>query len=106
MTTKHPLGAESPQAKRMRAIRGAVGYEHSQLEFAHLLKLEKSRWNNFENGYPVSRDVQRRLLDKFPWLTRDYIEDGRIDGIAMVWLRKLGELQDNENPSAINRKRA
>lgn len=75
MTAKHPDGKEAPQAKRLRRLRIALGFD-SQLDFANLLKIEKSRWNNFENGYPLSRDMARRLIEKFPGITRDYLEDG------------------------------
>ena len=93
MAAKHPLGKEAPQAQRLRRLRIALGFD-SQLDFAQALKIEKSRWNNFENGYPLSRDVARRLVEKFSGITRDYLEDGRTDAMSNAMLRKLGELPE------------
>lgn len=83
---KHP---PSEQAGRLIRLRENLGYDVSA-EFAALLGISPQRWNNFENGTPLSKDVAFILVKKVPGLTLDYLFLGRPDGLPIQLARTLG----------------
>lgn len=94
MAGKHPHGKNSPQAKRLRTIRGLMGYEVAA-EFAEkFLKIGASRWNNFEVGHPLSREVASLLCLKIPGLTLDWLENGETRGLSVDLAKRIGELPE------------
>lgn len=82
---------EDSVAARVKRLRVAMGYE-SQGAFAALLDLSAPRWNNIEQGLPMSRDIAFRLVRKVPGLTLDWLYFGKPDGLPMELARRLGEL--------------
>jgi hypothetical protein len=89
MNTRHPLRDKSPQAERLRQLREAMGFTASN-EFAEWLGITAQRWNNFENGYPLSRDVGKRLTQQIPGLTLDWLEIGYAAGLSFDMVQRLG----------------
>lgn len=85
------LSKDSEVSERVRRLRLAMGYE-SQGSFAALLGLSAPRWNNVENGLPMSRDIAFRLVQKCPGLTLDWLYFGKPDGLPLELARRLGEL--------------
>jgi len=82
---------DEPLSDRLKRLRVAMGYE-SQGAFAALLGLSAPRWNNVENGLPMSRDIAFRLVQKCPGLTLDWLYFGKPDGLPLELARRLGEL--------------
>src|SRR6185503_10131947 len=67
-------GRFAPTAIRMRAVRRASAYPARQ-DFANFLGITVSRLSNIENGFPISRDVQDRVIAKMPWVSRSWLVD-------------------------------
>ncbi len=93
MTAKHPDGKNAPEAERARRLVEAMGFE-SSADFARWLKMDPRRWNNFEVGYPISRDVANKLMHAIPGLSFDWIFEGNPNGLSVQMARRLGELPD------------
>lgn len=80
------------QGERLEQMRTALGYA-TQKSWVEAIGITKTRWSNMETGRtPVSRDVANKIVQKFPGLTRDYIEAGDERGLTMEMLRTLGLL--------------
>ncbi len=86
MTTKHPDGKNSPEAKRARLLVEVMEAE-SSADFARWLGIDPRRWHNFEAGYPISRDVATRLMRKIPGLSFDWIFEGSPRGLSIEMAR-------------------
>lgn len=82
---------KSPEAQRLIKLREALDFEESA-EFAREMGYTPTRWNNFENGQRLTRDVALRLVQKIPGLTTDWLFLGKTDGLPWELLAKLGEL--------------
>ena len=82
---------EGSIAERVKRLRVAMGYE-SQGAFAALLGLSAPRWNNIEQGLPMSRDIAFRLVRNVPGLTLDWLYFGKPGGLPLDLARLLGEL--------------
>lgn len=67
--------------------------------FAMWLGITTQRWNNFENGMPLSKEVAILLVRKIHGLTLDYVFFGRTDGLSLELARKLGELPPSSTVS-------
>ena len=74
---------------RMRHMRQSLGYEE-QKSFAEAIGVSKSRWNNVENGFPISEAMAALLCSRFPGIDRDYIQAGDTRGLTMEMARLLG----------------
>src|SRR4030088_2855461 len=68
MGTQETGGRFAPTAIRMRAVRRASPYPERQA-FAKFLGITVPRLSNIENGFPLSRDVQDRVIAKMPWVS-------------------------------------
>jgi hypothetical protein len=80
-------------ARRMRILRyyATGGGQGSQSRFAVQLGIEPRRWNNFERGYPLPRDMAVRLVRTIPGLTTDWIWLAREDGLPARLQRELAD---------------
>lgn len=105
MTARHPMGPFAPTAIRMRAIRRASAYPDPAL-FAEFLGITVSRLNNFERGYPISNDVQNRIVAKLPTISRSYLMDGNEDALTGFTLQKLRPLLAEESDTTKPRSRS
>lgn len=76
-------------AQRLRTLRYSVagGDQGAQSRFAIRMKVEPKRWNNYERGYPLPRDMAVHLVRRVPGLTTDWLWLGKADGMP-------GRLQD------------
>ena len=75
-------------AARLRVLRYFVaGY--SQTAFAAQIGVDVKRWNNFERGLPLSKDVSFLLCQKVPGLTLDWLFFGKEDGLPSRLQREL-----------------
>ncbi|MDA9539235.1 MULTISPECIES: helix-turn-helix domain-containing protein [Bradyrhizobium] len=66
--------------RRLRLLRHIVSGEN-QKEFARRLGISATRWNNLEQGYPMSRDMALLLMQRLPGMS-----------VEWLWLGKTGNL--------------
>ena len=81
--------------RRLTHLRGCLGYRRMDA-FADFLGISKTRWNNFECGFPLSKDAAFLLVQKVPGLTLDWLYFGKTAGLSMQLSRWLGLGADTE----------
>jgi hypothetical protein len=82
---------DAGQAERLVRLRKALGYPTASA-FAKFLNVGQQRWANFENGFPLSREIIFLLVRSVPGLTSDWLYFGKSDGLPVDLARRLGEL--------------
>lgn len=96
MGTRETGGREAPIAQRLRQLRSVES--DTSAAFAVRLRMSTQRWNNFENGYPLSREVAFTLVQTIPGLTLDWLYFGKLEGLTVDLARRLGELPSENMP--------
>lgn len=97
MTRKKPASpkpkssGDRDQAERLVRLRESLGYP-TATAFAAFLGVGQQRWANYENGFPLSREMIFRLVQSVPGLTSDWLYFGKPDGLPVDLARRLGEL--------------
>ena len=86
-------------AERLKLLRQVMTGE-SQTSFAGKLGIETKRWNNFERGTPLSKEVAFLLVQKFPDVTLDWLWLGIETGLPVRLQRELAEAVGNATTSA------
>lgn len=86
-------------AERLIRLRQAVAPHASQILFANTLGVEFKRWNNFERGSPLSKEVAIILVQKIPGLTLDWLFLGHEDGLSLKLHRQLMEVGNVQTTS-------
>ncbi len=66
---------------RLKALRYMIAGENQTL-FAAKIGIEVKRWNNFERGSPLSKEIAILLVQKIPGLTLDWLFLGKEDGLT------------------------
>lgn len=90
--TKATATAETERQKeRLVRLRTTHGFATSTA-FAAFLDISVQRWNAFENGAPISREVAFLLVQKISGLSLDWIYFGKTEALPLGLLRRLGEL--------------
>jgi hypothetical protein len=81
-------------ARRLRVLRHYIAGNEagSRQRFAARVGLEYKRWNNFERGLPLNRDVAIHLVKAIHGLTLDWVYLGREDGLPLKLQRDLEEV--------------
>jgi hypothetical protein len=87
-TVKKP--EDSDIAKRLSRLRQVVSGEN-QTAFAARMGIEVKRWNNFERGLPLSKEIAFLLIKKVPGLTLDWLWLGIESGLPIQLQRELTE---------------
>ena len=87
--TPHPE-SNSEVAKRLQALRYHLA-GHSQTAFAARYNIEVKRWNNFERGFSLSKEIALLLCQKIPGLTLDWLLRGVESGLPLQLQRDLVE---------------
>jgi hypothetical protein len=77
-------------AGRVRRLREVLEYPTSTA-FAGFLDVGVNRWINVENGFPLSKDLALKIVQRVPGLTLDWLYLGKDDGLPFHLARKLGE---------------
>jgi transcriptional regulator with XRE-family HTH domain len=80
---------ERQAGRRLALIRELLHRIESQQRFAALLGVEQQRYNNWERGWPIDRQVLKRLCEITPGLTADYVLFGWTRGLTVQIWRKL-----------------
>ena len=94
MAKADPHGLDSASiARRLRILRQRAqgGEQGSQARFAAQIGIEYRRWNNYERGHPLSRDMAVLLVNRIHGLTLDWLYLGREDGLSTKLQRELLE---------------
>lgn len=89
MGGRHPDGKNSPVARRCRDVREM--FRESQVDFAKRIKVGYQRWNNVENGYPLSKDLARKLTRAVPGLTSDWLDEGHARLLPLHLAQRLSQ---------------
>ncbi len=74
--------------ERLVIIRKSTGMEPAA--FAKFVGIGYTAWNNYENGFSIPWQVAKKVRDKMPWVTTDYIYFGSVAGPDIA--RSLGLL--------------
>ena len=77
-------------AQRLSTLRRVISGE-SQTAFAARIGVEVKRWNNFERGLPLSKEIAITLVRKIPGLTLDWLYLGVESGLPIALQRELAE---------------
>jgi hypothetical protein len=105
MGTQETGGRFAPTAIRLRALRRASAYPERQA-FAQFLGITLSRLSNFENGFPISREVENRILSKMPWVSGDWLQRGNEAALTGAVLQRLLPLIAEESDTTLPRSRS
>jgi plasmid maintenance system antidote protein VapI len=97
----HRPDSNEAVAERLKLLRRVVSGE-SQTAFAARIGIETKRWNNFERGTPLSKEVAFLLVKKFPNATLDWLWLGKTNGLPISFQREL-EAAENGNTSPRSR---
>lgn len=88
---KPKAAIDQGQAERLVRLREAFGYPTASA-FSQFLEIGQQRWANYENGFPLSREIVFLLVRSIPGLTSDWLYFGKSDGLPVDLARRLGEL--------------
>jgi transcriptional regulator with XRE-family HTH domain len=92
---------QDPTAQRLKQLRKAMGYTEAA-KFARFLGVSKARWSNYENGYPLPREMIFLLCENINWLTSDWLYFGRTGGLPSD---RVAELAGEPNGPATKRRK-
>jgi hypothetical protein len=85
---------KSPQdseiATRLITLRRIYAGDNQTI-FAKKIDIDVKRWNNFERGLPLSKEVAFRLVERIPGLTLDWLWLGIESGLPLQLQRELAE---------------
>src|SRR5262249_801563 len=73
-------GRNNPVAKRLRHLRAVFSGDDNGARLARRVGMSYPRWNNFENGFPLSLEAAHLLVKAVPGLTLDYLFYGHDAG--------------------------
>ncbi len=76
--------------QRLKALRHMIAGEN-QTVFASKIGIEVKRWNNFERGSPLSKEIAILLVQKIPGLTLDWLFLAKEDGLTRTRQLELAE---------------
>lgn len=105
MTSRESGGRLAPTAIRLRAIRRA-SHKPERKHFAEFLGITISRLSNAENGFPISREVQNKIVEKLPWVSRSYLMDGDEGSLTGATLQRLLPLVAEESVTTFPKPRS
>jgi hypothetical protein len=71
-----------PQAFRLRALIGVLGFEGrgAQTRFAEEIGVDRRRLNNVLVGYPLSRQLAEKIIRRYPGVSADFLFVGNFGG--------------------------
>lgn len=90
-TDKEHVEEVPGQSERLKRLRAALDFPTSTA-FAAFIGVSVQRWNAFENGAPLSREVAFRLVQKISGLSLDWLYFGKTEALPLELARRLGEL--------------
>jgi transcriptional regulator with XRE-family HTH domain len=81
--------------KRLRILREIVS-GGGQQEFADKLGIPMKRWNNYERGYPLSRETAFLLKEKFPDVSIEWVWFGMTGNLSKAFAEKVSAVEKLE----------
>lgn len=105
MSGRETGGKFAPTAIRVRAIRRA-SIAPTRKGFADFLGITVSRLSNVENGFPLGRDLQNKIVEKCPWVSRSYLVDGDEASLTGATLQRLLPFVAEESDTTVPRSRS
>ncbi len=105
MGKREPDARFAPTAIRLRALRRASAYP-DRAAFATFLGITLSRLSNVENGYPISRLLENRIVQKMPWVSGDWLQRGNEALLTGAVLQRLLPLVTEESDTTLPRSRS
>jgi hypothetical protein len=88
-----PNPSDEEETRRLVSLRTAISGD-SQTAFAARIGIEVRRWNNFERGLPLSKEVGLLLCEKIQGVTLDWLFRGKLDAVPLA-LREALESAGN-----------
>lgn len=85
--------------RRLRILRQIISGENQQ-DFADRLGIGMMRWNNYERGYPVPREVAFILMSKFPGISVEWIWFGMTGNLSEHYAKRIAVLEAAEREEA------
>lgn len=73
---------------RLRILREVISGENQQ-DFSERVGIDKKRWNNYERGYPVPREIAFMLMHKFPGISVEWIWFGMTGNLSKYYLDRI-----------------
>lgn len=96
---EHAINERESEAIRRRlvVIRKYAALDN-QAEFARILGIKPTRWNNFENGFPLTLRVAFLIIKTIEGITFEYILEGNADRMRATLKRRLEALEEETFP--------
>ena len=85
--------------RRLRILRQIISDENQQ-DFADRLGIDMKRWNNYERGYPVPREIAFLLMDTFPGISVEWIWFGMTGNLSQHYAKRIAEIDQAEREHA------
>ena len=85
--------------RRLRILRQIISDENQQ-DFADRLGIDMKRWNNYERGYPVPREIAFLLMDTFPGISVEWIWFGMTGNLSQHYAKLIAEIDLAEREHA------
>lgn len=89
--------------KRLRQFREIECKGGSQQDFADKLGIPMKRWNNYERGYPLSRETAWKIRGVFPHVSTEWLWWGMTGNNSPEFNDKLAQLNGTEPETAPGR---
>jgi hypothetical protein len=87
----HDDETDEAVSRRLKLLREAMHFS-TAASFAAYLGISDRRWNNFEVGKPLSREVAMLIVRKIPGISLDWLYRGRQEGLSFEMGVRLGEV--------------
>jgi hypothetical protein len=68
----------------------------NQTAFAAQMGISVKRWNNFERGSPLSKEIAILFVRRFPGITLDWLLLGNPSGLTLQRLRELEQAVESK----------
>lgn len=61
----------------------------SQQQVADALEIDMKRWNNYERGYPIPREIAFLIMEKFPGMSAEWLWFGMMGNLSPQYTKKI-----------------
>lgn len=97
MSEEESSGRDSPEAKRLRALRRAEGYGDNASRWAHYLGWTETALSNYETGFRrVPRDAALQLYRKVAGFDPLWLWTGEKRGLGFDLKRRIDAVEAQE----------
>src|SRR5262252_221655 len=81
--------------RRLQILREIISGDNQQ-EFADRLGIDMKRWNNYERGYPVPREIAFMLMQQFPGISIEWVWFGMTGNLSEHYAKRIAALEQAE----------